>query len=152
MKEHFRQLLAMMKEKVVNNLAQVKDNEKDIRMLLQQKDTFEKYHDLKLHFKTNKAILAENMDYLELQIKLVNFINKYRNSEFMKSSRATVLQRDPAEIDYFTETTTGLLEFNEYHPFYRDEIFLNKLAQYYLDIEDYKECQRLEQIRKKISL
>lgn len=148
MKTVLKQLLEEMKSRVSANLTLVRENENDVRRLLLRKDSYEKAYNLQLHFKNNKSILSENMDYLELQLKIIKLMNKYRNSEVMKSSLESLLLKVPSNIDYFKETIEGKLLFNEYHPNFQDNAFIYKLMSHYLNLEEYTECQRLDTILK----
>jgi hypothetical protein len=149
MKDHLRQLLDEMKDKVLDNLKTVKENEVDIRELLTNPDTYERAFNIQMKYKFNKKLLNENMAYLEVQHKIVNLLSKYGNTEFMKTPLQTLLARS-LDTDYFKETIKGRLVFNENHPYYRDEQFIDLLLQHYLSVEDYNECNRLKAIKEKV--
>jgi len=149
MKEHLRQLLNEMKDKVLDNLTLVKENEVDIRELLTNPDSYERAFNIQIKYKCNKKLLNENMDYLEVQHKIVNLLSKYGTSDFMKTPIQTLLERS-IDIDYFKETIDGRITFNENHPYYRDEQFIDLLLEHFLSIEDYLECNRLTAIKEKV--
>ena len=151
MKELLKKLLDEMKVKVLTNLEQAKEQEGDIRKLLSCPETFEKAFNMQKKFERTRQILSENHDYLEIQMKIVKLIDKYRNTEFMN----TPIVKSPEikiEIDYFKETVEGRLVFNEYHPFYLDEIFISDLISFNLKNENYEECQRLIEIKNRLSV
>jgi hypothetical protein len=150
MKELFKKILDEMKVKVMTNLEQAKEQESDIRKLLSSPETFEKAFNMQKKFERTREILSENHDYLELQMKIVKLIDKYRNTGFMNTP-FTPSPEKKVDIDYFTETIDGRMIFNEYHPYYLDEIFINDLISYFLAKENYKECQRLIELKNKIT-
>jgi len=145
-----RQLLDEMKEKVVSNLDEIKKNESKIRELLAAPYSHQKNISLEKQFIQNKNTLAENMDYLELQIKIVALIDKYKNTDLIKLPLESIIEQEPLNIDFFNETIEGRLAFNEYHPNYYDESFINRLLTYYLDQENFEECKKLIDIKTKI--
>jgi hypothetical protein len=149
MKELLKKLLDEMKIKVMANLEQAKEQESDIRKLLSSPETFERAFNMQKKFERTREILNENHDYLEIQMKIVKLIDKYRNTDFMNIP-ITQLSEKKIEIDYFIETIEGRLIFNEYHPFYLDEIFITDLISFNLKNENYEECKRLLEIKNKI--
>jgi hypothetical protein len=150
MKGLLKQLLHEMKERVVTNLEIIKKNEIEVKRLLAEPYSEDKNRFFQVSFSTNREILNDNLDYLELQLKIVGFMSKYNQSELMKQSFASMLKKDPSNIDFFNETVNGRFEFNEYHPYYRDEEFIDRLMAYYLEHERFEECENLTRIKKKI--
>jgi hypothetical protein len=145
-----RQLLDEMKGKVVSNLEEIKKKESVIRELLQAPYSHQKNISLERQFISNKELLAENMDYLELQIKIVAMIDKYKNTDLIRLPLESIIEQEPLNIDFFTETIDGRLAFNEYHPNYNDEYFINRLLAYYLEHEKFEECKKLVDLKIKI--
>lgn len=152
MKDLLHEILGEMKERVMNNLNVVKENESNIRKLLLNEDTFERAYQLQLHFKKNKKLLNENLDYLELQLKIVNLINKYGRTDFMKTQFIQLVKENMLNIDFYDETIKGNILFNENHPYYRDEAFIDKLLAHYLSLENFEECSRLTAIKKRVTM
>lgn len=150
MKELLKKLLDEMKVKVMTNLEQAKEHESDIRKLLSSQETFEKAFNMQKKFERTRQILSENHDYLEIQMKIVKLIDKYRNTDFMNMPLAPKTEKK-IEIDYFKETIEGRMVFNEYHPYYLDEIFIGDLITYFLKKENFEECQRLIELKNEIT-
>jgi len=98
-----RQLLDEMKEKVVSNLDEIKKNESKIRELLAAPYSHQKNISLEKQFIQNKNTLAENMDYLELQIKIVALIDKYKNTDLIKLPLELIIEQEPLNIDFFND-------------------------------------------------
>lgn len=151
MKELLKAIMEEMKKKVVSNLEVVKENEADIKRLLNDPEGYEKAFNLQMRFDKNRSILSENLEYLNLQLKIVAFIDKYKYADFLKTPFQDLLKKDPANIDFFNETIEGTILFNENHPLFKDEIFINKLIEHYLEKEDYEECKRLFQIKEQLN-
>jgi hypothetical protein len=145
-----RQLLDEMKNKVVANLEEVKKNEAGIRELLSAPYSNEKNISLEKQFIRNKNLLAENMDYLELQIKIVTIIDKYKNSDLIRLPLESIIEQEPLNIDFYNETIEGRLAFDEYHPCYNDEEFIDRLLNHYLEQENFEQCKKLLDIKTKI--
>ena len=150
MKGILKQLLDEMKEKVITNLEIVRRNETIVKNYLSEPESSIKSEVLQNSFTANRIILNDNMDYLELQLKIVNLINKYRQTEIMKLPYNSIIEKDLANIDFFIETIEGRFTFNEYHPYYRDEDFIDRLMAYYLEQEQFEECERVACIKKRI--
>jgi hypothetical protein len=145
----FKQIMEEMKRRVIENLEEVKSTQG--KLSIDEARQFE--YDFKLYQKQkyNKTLLAENKDFLELQLKIVAFVNKYYKSELMNIPVSNFLERHPEKIDYYSETIQGKIKFDEYHPYYFDSNFIDKLIEFYLSAEDYNECNRLKQIKIKVT-
>jgi hypothetical protein len=151
MKELLNTVLESLKSKVFENIEAAKKNEENIRELLLNPETYERAYQLQLKFDFNHRILRENQDFLELQLKIVNFINKYRHTDLMQMPLVENAKTDQSNVDYFAETIAGHIAFNKYHPYYLDETFINMLLEHYQQEEKYEECQRLSEIKRKIT-
>ena len=147
MRDLFKQILDEMKVKVMKNLSQVKENEVDMRKLLMNRDTYKQAFDLQMHFGKNRKLLSENLEYLELQLKIVNLVSKYGRTEFMKTPFDQILSTNTTNVDYFTETISGNIFFDKNHPYFNDEVFIAQLLNYYEKTENYEECKRLNDFR-----
>lgn len=144
MKELFRQIIEDMKNKVIDNLDVVKEYEGDIKDLSSQPESYARSFNLQMKRRRSRQILNDNLDYLELQLKIINFVDKYRNDDFMKM---TLPPRIIKGVDYFKETIEGRMTFNDSHPYFKDEAFIDRLMQYYLSIEDYSNCDKLAKLK-----
>lgn len=144
MKELLKQILDEMKIKVINNLETVKEYERNIKELSSQPETYARAFNLQMKRKRSRQILNDNLDYLELQLKIIHFIDKYKNSDFLKAPLAPIILKN---VDYFKETIEGRIEFNDTHPYFKDESFIEKLINYYLSIEDYVICDKLFKLK-----
>ena len=67
---------------------------------------FEKYYE------ENKNLLAENNDFTNLQLTLVQFLNKYRHSELLNDAESLDEVDTKQDPDYVFElTVTGKIPF-----------------------------------------
>lgn len=144
MKDLFRQILEEMKDKVMHNLDAVKEHEGEIKKLSAQTETYARDFNLQMKRRLSRQILSDNLDYLELQLKILNFIDKYKFEGFMKMELPPIIR---SGVDYFKETIEGNIEFNARHPFYRNEQFIDRLMQFYLSKEDYANCDKLAKLK-----
>ena len=147
----FRQILDLMKTKVVTNLEELKTYEIEVRDILNHRIGFEKENEIKSKQQLSRLLLAENNDYLELQLKIVNLVNKYYSSEFMNNSLEELVTIGAKKAGYYTETINGRILFNEHHPYFFDSCFIDNLIEHYLTKENYEECERLKAILEKIN-
>jgi hypothetical protein len=133
-----------LKEKIKNNLLEIQNNQKEIRSLLKQPVSAERSSELEGKYSINKILLAENNDFINVQLTLTNFLEKYNSSDiFEKESTTSSPCNCTGEKDCFELTINGLLPFNTEHPFYNDDNFFHKLLSYYQEIEDYENCSKL---------
>jgi len=133
----------MMKEKVKSNLIEIQNNQKEIRSLLKQSASPERSIELEVKYALNKVLLAENNDFINVQLMLSNFLDKYSNSDVLECEMVTVPMQYRNENECFELTVNGRLIFNQSHPFYNDDNFYHKLLNYYQKVEDYEACDEL---------
>lgn len=143
MKNTIISTIAMLKEKVKSNLTEIQNNQKEIRSLLKQPASPERSLELEGKYGLNKVLLAENNDFINVQLTLSNFLDKYNNSEVLESELVTVPLQYRNENECFELTVNGRLIFNQSHPFYNDDNFYRKLLNYYQKVEDYEACSIL---------
>ena len=133
----------MLKEKVKSNLTEIQNNQKEIRSLLKQTASPERSLELEENYGLNKVLLAENNDFINVQLTLSNFLDKYNNSDVLENEFVTVPLQYRNENECFELTVNGRLIFNQSHPFYSDDNFYRKLLNYYQKVEDYEACSIL---------
>lgn len=143
MKNTIKQTIDMLKEKVKSNLTEIQNNQKEIRLLLKQPISPERSVELEQKYALNKVLLAENNDFINVQLTLSNFLDKYNNSEVLECEMATVPAQFKSESECFEMTVNGKMVFDQSHPFYNDDEFYKKLLKYYQDVEDYETCSQL---------
>lgn len=140
MKDMIQKTIEVLKEKIRANLLQIQNNQKEIRNLLKQSVSEERSALLEEGYALNKALLAENNDFINVQLTLTNFIEKYSNSQLFSGSEENFSTN---ENECFEQIVTGKARFDENHPYFNNEAFFQKLMDHYQHIEDYESCSKL---------
>jgi hypothetical protein len=148
MKDILQKSIETLKEKVRANLLEIQGNQKEIRSLLKQPVSSERSTQLEERYALNKALLAENNDFINVQLTLSNFVEKYSNNEIF--SDVLDMVKPVTESEFFEQTVNGKMMFNESHPYFDDDNFFQKLLNYYQSVEDYENCGKLVNCRHKI--
>lgn len=147
MKEMIRKTIEMLRERVKENLTQIQSNQKDIRNLLKQSVSNERTELLEEKYAINKALLAENNDFINVQLTLTNFLEKYESSDVLLGNiPKPIIFRD--ENECFELTVNNQIPFDHNHPYYKDEKFYGRLLNYYQQQEDYEKCSELVNTKK----
>ena len=132
MKELVQKTIDLLKERVKVNLEEIKRNQSVIRDLLKKNPVGTRNPEFDEIYNLNKTLLSENNDFINLQISLVNFLNKYKDSPVFMSGYDNINHDDDAtDTDYFTLTIEGVMKYNEQHPHFHDDEFFRKLLQHY---------------------
>lgn len=79
MKTMMIQLLESLRERVTSNLTTIRQNEAEIRRLLNEPLSNQRSHDLNNRYNLSKKILQENRENIEIQNKIVSFLNKHKD-------------------------------------------------------------------------
>ncbi len=143
--ELFRKAIEALKNRVNFNLKEIKLNETKFRSILTEEDTRNRQDELNKILETNKNLLSENFDFINVQVTLYKFLEKYRYHEIFQDS----LQIENKNIDeqevikYFEYTVNGKLPYTSDHPLYNDINFFKKLIKYYEDREEYEKCAEI---------
>lgn len=150
MNELIKQTIGMLKDKVNQNLSEIRNNELVFRKILIDKDLFDKQSVLKDILDQNKNLLAENFDCINVQLHLIKFMEKYKYSEIVSEVVANTNEFITEEkLDYLQYTISGHLPYNIMHPKFYDDSFFNELMSFYQEKEDYEKCIELINIRQK---
>ena len=142
MKTNIEQTIDVLKSKVRQNLVNIQNNQKAIRELLKDTVSDERSTKLEELYAMNKVLLAENNDFITVQLTLSNFVDKYNNTDVFELQIANT----PVfanEKDCFEKTVNGDVPFNNEHPYYNNDTFFQKLMAHYQTVEDYEQCSRL---------
>jgi hypothetical protein len=146
MKDMIKRTIDILKEKVRSNLLEIQNNQKEIRELLKQPVSAERSASLEEKYALNKVLLAENNDFINVQLTLTNFYEKYNNTDvFNVKEEVPVQLQFKNENECFELTVNGHLVYNQDHPYFTDDNFFQKLLHYYQDREDYERCSKLVQ-------
>jgi hypothetical protein len=142
--EMLEKTIGILKTRVNTNLEIIKSNQKKIKQLLNEPDSDERNARLEKESSLNKKLLAENHDFINMQLSLINFIDKHKDT---LSKLQTETKQEEGNLDYFNLTVSGEIPFNNHHPMYEDEVFFTELLEYYTGKEDYEMCSKLMDIK-----
>jgi hypothetical protein len=149
MKEQLQLVIELMRKHVIKNLESIKGNETQIKEILLTPQSQERANSLNECYKYSKNLLAENNDFINMQVSMMNFINKYKsiieNETTVKvSSQSSAIQNNKlSRDDYFRLTIEKDISFDVNHPYFRDKDFYNDLFFYFQQNENYEMCSEL---------
>lgn len=153
MKDQLQQMVENMRKHVMKNLEIIKANEGHIREVLNWPISPERTKELNDSYQLSKNLLSENNDFINLQVTIMNFLNKYKhlveeetvvNVSVSKTQQNQQLTRE----DYFKLTAENDIEFNSSHPYFDDIEFFNDLFSYFEYTENYEMCAQLMKHKK----
>jgi len=144
MKELIQKTIAILKIRIKNNLEVINQNQTKIKQILQEPKSSERSVNFEKHYEVNKNLLFENNDFIKLQLALINFLEKYKNTDMMRElpSDVTLYSLGDQE-EIFNLTVEGKLVYNTDHPNFNNKDFFEKLLGYYQDKEEYEKCHEL---------
>jgi hypothetical protein len=157
MKELIQKTIDLLKRKVRENLEIINKNQTRLNEMLNQPFSSERTYMIEKNYSANKSLLAENNDLISLQLNLVSFLEKYKetmvkwedvNEPLSELDIAAFLDDD----ELFELTIQGKLGFETGHPRFKDEAFFTKLLNYYASIEAYEKCNAIIAQRRKNQL
>lgn len=133
-----------LKKRIKSNLEVINRNQAEIKRLLAQPNTAERKTKFDSYYNQNKELLAQNNDYINIQLTLINFIEKYRSTPVLDEANPIVDVYSITDVEeVFELTKKGMIQFDSRHPNYDDDEFIDRLMKYYESIEDYEQCQQL---------
>lgn len=167
-----RNTIEALRNDVTENLKIIRSNEKIVRQILNQGRQNEESEKIKALYEQNRNLLNQNKEAINIQLKMINFLNSYRvpvvkdqpNSQRIISDSFTskeeneplivipeslnkkIINMGMSEIDsddYFTLTIENKIVFNKNHPYYDNDEFYSKLLDYYKKTENYEMCARI---------
>lgn len=154
MKDQLQQVIEIMRSHVLNNLDLIKTNESHIREVLNWPQSSERTNELNDSYKYSKNLLSENNDFINLQVSIMNLLNKYK---YIFETEATVKVSAPSNTmygqalsrdDYFKLTIENDMAFDSDHPYFQDHEFYSDLLLYFEQVENYEMCAELMKSKK----
>jgi hypothetical protein len=150
MRELFQKTIDVLKKRVKNNLKSINNNQKVIKELLAQPSSPSRAAEFERYYSANKTLLQENNDYINIQLTLINFLEKYKGTAVLDDSLPVVdIYSITDEVEVLDLTLKGVVAFNENHPRFRDEMFIDKLISHYESLEQYEKCHELSNLKGK---
>lgn len=177
MREEMKKIVEQLRERISSNLEVIKSNELKIKQLLLEPVSPQRTELLSALFNTNRQLLEENHDSLNLQLKMINYIGKYSeqpkyhgvddsNPESQLGPEETPSEGPPqtghsqpetpsAEAsapirpltDLLLATIRGEIVFDSHHPRFDDMDFFNNLLDSYIKEENYEMCSYLMKVK-----
>jgi len=151
MRDLLQRTIDELKKRVKKNLKAINENQKVIKELLKQPNTPERAHEFERYYSANKNLLQENNDYINIQLTLINFLEKYKSTAVLDDSVPVVdiysISDDKEVLDL---TLKGVVAFNENHPKFNDSDFIDKMIAYYEKEEQYEKCSELLDLKSKL--
>ena len=144
MKDLIQKTISILKLHVKNNLEVINQNQTRIKQILKESASTERSLNFEKHYEVNRNLLSENNDLINVQLTLINFLEKYKDADIMREQEPDsdlVLAKDEEEI--FKLTVSGMIPFDSKHPHYDDAGFFEKLLLYYQENEEYEKCHEL---------
>jgi hypothetical protein len=154
MKEQLQQVIDSMRKHVLKNLELIKTNENHIKEVLGRPLSTERTKDLNDSYQYSKTLLSENNDFINFQVSIMNFLNKYKHIVESESTvkvnavSAAKYSQHLSREDYFNLTIANDIPFDAVHPYFKDKEFLNDLFTYFEQTENYEMCAKLFKISK----
>jgi hypothetical protein len=150
MRELFQKTIDVLKKRVKNNLKAISANQKVIKELLGQPNSSNRTTEFDRYYNANKTLLQENNDFINIQLTLINFLEKYKGTAVLDDTLPVVdIYSISDEVEVLDLTLKGVVAFNENHPRFNDESFINKLIAHYESLEQYEKCQELANLKGK---
>jgi len=152
MKALIQRTIDLLKKRVKENLEIINKNQTRINEMINQPPSAERTYHIEKNYALNKSLLTENNDFISLQLSLLNFLEKYKDSSTLQEEEETVDLNPSSFLDddeLFELTVQGKLNFEFGHPKFNDDLFFNKLLSYFAAIEAYEKCNSLLRLKKK---
>jgi len=175
MSEQIYILVEMIKERINQNLQIIGENEEIIKNFLEQAKIADHSEQITKSNRINRNLKDENSDLISIQLRLVSYLNKFKEVLENKTLGASSLNdsiengiRPSNSIEYvdysisfdidnfyeeeiFALTLKGELIFESSHPKFYDEDFFRRLFKYYTDSQNYEMCTLLNILKGKSS-
>ena len=141
MNKNIHILLNFLKEHVNRNNKEIQLNQEEIEKVLSDLSAVGGKTELDKLSVLNRELQNENSDFIQLQLTLTEFLEKYRH--IFPADTPETFSADGGETDVFRLTVSGKLLFNSAHPQYHNPRFFRELLDYYEKKEDYEMCDKL---------
>lgn len=147
---HIQKTIEELKDKIRKNVEVINTNQQEIKGMLRQTQN-EQSDQYEAFYSQNKRLLAQNNDLINVQLTLVNFLDKYRDTAILKEEDCILDIYSITDVqELFTLTIKGVVAFDSKHPYYSNPAFIDRLICYYESTEDYERCHELASLKEKI--
>ncbi len=142
-------ILRILKDHVKENNKEIQYNQEEINRMLNDPSYKERHRELDYKYALNKELLDENDDFINMQLRISEFMEKYTHlfteeeSDDVKKEESDENERMP----YFNKTVTGQMTFGPTHPQFNNPRFFSELLKHYQEMENYEMCDYLLKIK-----
>ena len=144
-------ILKILKDHVNENNREIEYNQDEINRMLNDVTNDQRQKELDYKYALNKELLDENDDFINMQLRISEFMEKY--SHLFTDDESVEIKPKFAEenelMPYFNKTVTGQLVFGPTHPQFNNPRFFNELLKHYQEMENYEMCDYLLKIKEK---
>ena len=152
MVDYISRTIDELKQKVKGNVELINKNQDAIKQMLKHARAEEYAGQYDVYNSKNRELLSQNNDLINVQLTLVNFLDKYKDTAILKPEIPMVDIYSITDIqEVFALTIKGIVPFNEEHPHYNDLSFIEKLIVFYENKEDYEFCLELKKLKEGIT-
>lgn len=149
MKDLIQKTISILKFHVKSNLEVINQNQTRIKQILKEPASSERSLNFEKHYEVNRNLLSENNDLINVQLTLINFLEKYKDSDLLSEQEQDIsLGSVKDEEEIFRLTVSGMIPFDSKHPHYNDAGFFEKLLYHYQENEEYEKCHKLLKIKR----
>lgn len=151
MRELIQKTIDILKLRVKNNLEIINTNQRSIKEILKNKNSMDGSMEFEKYYGINKTMLHENNDYINIQLTLINFLEKYKGTAVLEDTLPIVdIYSITDDCEVLDLTLKGVVKFDEKHPRYHDTDFIDMLITHYQRNEEYEKCQSLFDMKSKL--
>lgn len=144
-------ILKILKDHVNENNREIQYNQEEINRMLNDSSYTDRHKELDYKYALNKELLDENDDFINMQLRISEFMEKYSHL-FTDNEAIDAPTSEPEEnepMPYFNKTVTGQMTFGPHHPQYNNPRFFSELLKHYQEMENYEMCDYLLKIKER---
>lgn len=142
--ELMKQAIDVLKSRISFNLEEIRQNESRFRKIMSKGDLEENSDQMNSILELNKKLLSQNFDFLNLQLSLLKFLEKYpKHHNDLNNISLEDVDKIHETLDMFFFTIQGSLPFNTAHPFVYDEYFWGELMNHYETKDKPEEAKKV---------
>ncbi|MBN2486145.1 MAG: hypothetical protein JXB34_09245 [Bacteroidales bacterium] len=147
---HIHNTIAELKAKIKFNVDLISHNQQTIKNMLQKTVKDDMAPQFEAYNHQNRQLMSQNNDLLNVQLTLLNFVEKYKNTAVLQNDIPIVDIYSITDLqEVFDLTIKGIVPFDESHPHFCNPVFIDKLIAFYQANEDYELCDKLKKLVKR---
>jgi len=149
MKLLIERTIELLNLQVKENLQLINKNQSRLLEIMKQPFSGKKKQQYEECYDTSMKLLCENNDFMTMQLSLIDFLEKYKESAMLSDDvPQEYLEMPEDEEIIFTMTVDGELKYDCHHPMFGNSDFFDRLIGYFSSIEAYEKCSELNRTRK----